>query len=218
MEVDHCGCFIALACANGRDTVIKRSKVQVIVQLESQLVELHLVDLCNRCDDAHLEGDSVAKGVAMRSTEAQVNFMFLVITDGMVVCLDWHTKLELLLSSNVLSDRHVHHLDRESGGLSVTLASVIHAEEAALLPRPVGSVLNADLWEECLTRSDLEHVIGGLCPADGALAFPLAHLLAPLLEAFAPSLCGTFRHVETCLLAVLLEIFWLHVLRLHESF
>jgi len=125
------------------------------VQLDRQLEELHLVDLCSRCNDAHLEGDSVTEGVAVRATEAEVNFMYLVITNPMVVSLDWHIHLELLLSRNVLSDRHVHHLDGESSGLSVTFFGVIHTEEAVLFPRPVGSVLNPDLWEKSLTRSEL---------------------------------------------------------------
>jgi len=115
-----------------------------LVQLMRLLVELLFG---SRCCDAHLEGDSFTENVAMRTTEAQMNFMFLSITDGLLNCLDWYAKLDCFLSTNILRDRHVHHRDRESIDVCVALARVVHSEEGTLFPRPVRAVLNGDLLE-----------------------------------------------------------------------
>lgn len=84
----------------------------VVVQLESQLEELHLVDLRGRRFNKHLEGDSLTERVAMWAAEAQVHVVHLAVGDRVVVGLDWHCHLELLLSADAESDRDVDEFER----------------------------------------------------------------------------------------------------------
>lgn len=221
MEVDDSGCLVAIASASSSNTFIERSKFQITVQLESQGVELHLVDLSARVGKAHLEGDSVAESVSMGTAETEVNVVDFTIGDTVVVYLERHFDLELLLASDSESDWHVDHLDREHGGFFLALLGVIHAEEDTSFPRPVSAVLDPYLLEDSLTGSNIVYLLCGLGPANGTLLLPLATATTPLVLAVAlAEHLGELvvGELEAVFFKLLLDLFSLNALGIHESF
>lgn len=171
--------LVEFALSGSGNAFVKGTKVHLLVQLEGKSVELHLVDLFGNFGSSndHLEGEAFSEGVSLRSAEAHVYLVLVSRGREATVDGEGNGELEGLVSSDVEGDLNSYWLNRHVG-LFISMLGVVHAKEASLLPRPLGSVLDFDLSKLGLSGEDGHGVF--VVVVDGLSAFVL-----PLSAAFA---------------------------------
>jgi len=152
------GCFGAL---------LEASKVH-LVQLDSKLVDLELVNLVVREGDFQLNWDDFAEGLSLWSSEGQVDGVDLVV-------------VRLNMGEDSQGDGHLHGglaLDflfnwdvDDLDGVLVEGLLLSEGEGASLLPWPVGVVQDLDLFDERGSWAGREDGVG-LLDDLGSLGFP----------------------------------------------
>ena len=176
--------FIAVVLANGGDAVVEASKLELLMQLDCELVNLNLVEfglegfagrsldnwagvlsdtLTNALD---LDRDRGAHGVALVVSEDDEHFVDLVVAGNNVLLhLEENSEDGRFLAADLLEDGHAHGVERH---LSLSLLVSEGDSVARSFPGPVGIVHDLDL---CVTRSarSNDDWIFGLALADCAI-------------------------------------------------
>ena len=189
-------CFIAVAFANRFDAGVKATKLELLMQLDGELVD---VDVGGGCDSGlgehtfHLEDDRGAVWLTLGSTEGEGDVIdFVFVSDDSLSHRERNLESSGCLSFDFLLDREAEHLD----GALVKVLLVRQGQRAVGLPWPVGVVEDFEVDDLGLTWQKLKDALG-LFLADGASLFPA--LLA----------------VEVPVLATL-HVFGLHAHLVHE--
>ena len=178
--------LIAVVLANDFEAVIKASKLELLMQLDSKLVDVKISD--NGCFVKHtldLQRDIGAEGHASRATEGQVHTVLSVLIGGhMLGDSEGHREGGLGLASNFLLNGQAENINRKfKAGLVIG-----EGQGAVRLPGPVGVIEDLKLDSFSSSRDDLNDLLG-LALADGTSLFPAlfalevplgVHALAPL--------------------------------------
>ena len=168
--------FITVVLANNLDAFIKASKLKLLMQLNSKLVDIKIGN--NRLFVKYaldFESDGSTEGHASGSTEGKVHFKLCVVIGGHVISRsERHREGGLCLASNFL-DGQAEDVDRKFIGRLL----IGESESAASLPGPVSVIENLELYSLSLSWNDLNDLLR-LAHADGASVFPaLLALRAP---------------------------------------
>lgn len=177
--------LVSIVLANNFDAVIKASKLKLLMQLNSKLVDIKIGN--NRSFVKYaldFESDRSTEGHASGSTEGKVHLILCVVIGGhMISHSKGHREGGLSLASNFL-DGLTEDIDRKFIGRLV----IGESESAASFPRPVSVIEDLDLNVLGLSRNDLNDLLR-LAHADGASFFPAlltlevplsVHVLVPL--------------------------------------
>jgi hypothetical protein len=178
--------LISVVLANNFEAVIKASKLELLMQLDSKLVDVKISD--NGCFVKHtldLQRDIGAEGHASGATEGQVHTILSVFIGGhMLGHSERHREGGFGLASNFLLNRQAENINRKfKAGLVIG-----EGQGAVRLPGPVGVVEDFKLDGFSSSWDDLNGLLR-LALADGtsflpallALEVPLgAHVLVPL--------------------------------------
>jgi len=166
-----------------------------------------------RGDDLDLDWDWLTDLTTLWAAETQLVVEDFITWLSGLKHGDWNGNGEALVGFNLLVDWHVDELDWET----LLLNRGIHTEEHALLPAPVGAVLDLDIVEDNAAWSDFENnvwVVNNDSALDLVLAsatamtvllLPVLLHLAPVLLHLAPVLLVPLL-VATLLLPVLLHL------------
>ena len=180
LEVHDSGLFVTVEAADSRHALVECSKFLVVVQLESQLEGLELIDFVLVGDHVdrggihlHPERDALTESVSMWAAEAEVQVMHAAV-EGLSVCREWHSQLELVESHHAGGDRHTDGLDWEKASGFIAFSGVVVSEVALVLPGPLGAILDFDLSEEGLPGCQHKDSFSSLADEDGAFLLPFA--------------------------------------------
>ena len=137
------GCvFITVVLANNLHAVIKASKLKLLMQLNSKLVDIKIGN--NRLFVKYaldFESDGSTEGHASGSTEGKAHFILcVVIGSHMISRSERHVESGLSLASNFL-DGQAEDVDRKLIGRLL----IGESESAASLPRPVSVIEDLEL-------------------------------------------------------------------------
>ena len=178
--------LISVVLANNFEAVIKASKLELLMQLDSKLVDVKISD--NGCFVKHtldLQRDIGTEGHASGATEGQVHTVLSVLIGGhMLGDSEGHREGGLGLASNFLLNGQAENINRKfKAGLVIG-----EGQGAVRLPGPVGVIEDLKLDSFSSSRDDLNDLLGlaladgtSLLPALFALEVPLGvHALAPL--------------------------------------
>ena len=169
--------LVAIACANGTNTVVEASKFELLVQLNRKLIDgdRGVSDLA-----LDLDGDQLSEGLSTWTAEGHHDGVNLLrVSNDVRDQGQGHLKRGRGLTLDFLLNRHVEDLNRhlETGLL------ISKSESAAEFPGPVGVVKNINLDDFGGAWSHLDNVLR-LAGADGAGLFPvLLALEVPVLVA-----------------------------------
>ena len=205
-------CFITVVLANDLDAVIEASKLELLVQLDSKLVDFN-VSWSGLGEHAfHLERDGSAEGLASGATEGEHDLVLLVVVSNHMLS---HGKRDRDCGGGLALDFLFDRDAEDVNGHLVTWLLISKSESAASLPRPVGIVENFELDDLGHARSNLENLLR-LAGADGAGLFPA--ILVPFVSAvlhllleFLWVVLGPFApltHLVSAPLHLVLELFW----------
>ena len=194
-------CLIAVAFANGFDAVIKTSKLELLVQLDCELVDLNVGDNRSLEDAFELQGDDLTEGLATGAAEGEANLVdLLVIGDHVREHGERHLEGGGRLALDLLLDRKVEDLNRD---LHVSLL-VGESERALVLPWPVSVIEDLKLDDSGHARLDGNDLLR-LLLADGASLLPwllalevpllLRALLHRLLDVFEVEVAAAVAHL-----------------------
>ena len=205
-------CFITVVLANDLDAVIEASKLELLVQLDSKLVDFN-VSWSGLGEHAfHLERDGSAEGLASGATEGEHDLVLLVVVSNHMLS---HGKRDRDCGGGLALDFLLDRDAEDVNGHLVTWLLISKSESAASLPRPVGIVENFEFDDLGHARSNLENLLR-LAGADGAGLFPA--ILVPFVSAvlhllleFLWVVLGPFApltHLVSAPLHLVLELFW----------
>ena len=134
--------FITVVLANNLDAVIKASKLKLLMQLNSKLVDIKIGN--NRLFVKYaldFESDGSTEGHASGSTEGKGHFILCVVIRGhMIRHSERYREGSLSLASDFLNGQ-AEDVDRKFIGRLL----IGESESAASLPRPVGVIENLEL-------------------------------------------------------------------------
>lgn len=167
-KLDGCG-LIGVCILECGDTVIKATKTG-FVQLQSHLEEFSLVD---EFLDFELEDDILTELAATGASESKADLVNLLVINVLAGNLERDSKLETALSLDILVNSNTDWFDGKTDEVTI----ISHAQEAARLPWPVGTVHHFDVSEDNLAFSGFENFFR-LGDDLGALDVPI---LAPVL-------------------------------------
>lgn len=188
--------LIALGGANGVDAVVKASKLELLVQLDREFVDLDFSGLLAGKHTHHFDGDGSSVGLASWSSESHhAGVDFLRVSNDVTGHSQGHREGSRGLSLDLLFNRDGENLDWH---LSSWLL-VSKSESAPLLPWPVGVVKDFDFNDLSGAGSKLDNAFG-LFDADSTSGFPI------FLAVKVPVLVTAT--VVTELLAKLLHLFF----------
>lgn len=202
--------LVAIACANGRDTFVKTSKLELLVQLNRKLVNGNrsVFDLT-----LNLDGDVLSVGLSTGTTESQHDSVDLVrIGNDVRSHGERHVESGTSFALDFLFDGNLEDFDRHLGAWLL----VSKSESAAILPWPVGVVEDIDLNHFSGTWSENDNFLR-LAGANGTGLFPvLLAIEVPVLVATAlfgsPVLLEIFKLLLNILVVEVADEFVHHVL------
>ena len=160
--------FISIVSANNLDAVIKASKLKLLMQLNSKLVDIKIGN--NRLFVKYaldFESDGSTEGHASGSTEGKVHLILcVVIGSHMISDSEGNSEFGLSLTSNFIN-RQAEDIDRKFVGRLV----IGESESAASFPGPVSVIEDLELNILSKSRNDLNDLLR-LAHADGASFSP----------------------------------------------
>ena len=181
-------CFISIVLANSFDAEVKASKLKLLMQLNSDLVDVKIGN--NRLFVKYaldFESDRSAEGHACGSTEGKVHFILCVVIRSNVIShRDGNREGGLSLTSKFL-DRNTENIDRKL----IARLVISKGESASSFPGPVSVIENLNLDILSLSRNNLNDLLR-LVHADGASFLPVllalevplgVHFFVPLRSA-----------------------------------
>ena len=160
--------FISIVFANNLDAVIKASKLKLLMQLNSKLVDIKIGN--NRLFVKYaldFESDGSTEGHASGSTEGKVHLILcVVIGSHMISDSEGNSEFGLSLTSNFIN-RQAEDIDRKFVGRLV----IGESESAASFPGPVSVIEDLQFDILSKSRNDLNDLLR-LTHADGASFSP----------------------------------------------